>query len=74
VTGPRIGRFREADLLHRAGALTLAPTPGALAPALARLLALPPADRAALGAAARALVASEAGAADRIVAALEDLG
>ena len=73
VTGPRIGRFREADLLHRAGALTLAPTPAALAPALARLLALPPAERAALGAAARALVASEAGAADRIVAALEEL-
>ena len=73
VTGPRIGRFREAQLLHSAGALTLAPTPAALAPALARLLALSAADRAALGAAARALVASEAGAADRIVAALEDL-
>jgi len=74
VTGPRIGRFREADLLHRAGALTLAPTPGALAPTVARLLAFPAADRAALGASAPALVAAEAGAADRIVAALEDLG
>ena len=70
VTGPRIGRFREAVLLHDRGALRLAPRPADLPDTVSALLDLAPEQRAALGSAARELVESESGAAERVVAAL----
>jgi 3-deoxy-D-manno-octulosonic-acid transferase len=70
VTGPRIGRFREAVLLHDRGALRLAPRPADLPDTVSALLDLAPEQRAALGSAARELVESESGAAERVVVAL----